>query len=202
MKKLQSGLYMVFLMVLVSSSVWAAEPQVLASATFLLDGKTVWKIHKILDDEEIYLIAKNKDNREIWRSTSIGTENKFFQLEDVKTPLSVADLNGDNRPEIISAAFYGPKSSGLYIYKFDKPGEKLELLQCYMPGGEPRECVVSDMHQEDGSDFLLSSNGDLRVLGLSYEDEGPKPARWEFKLTEKGFVLDKKLILPSTEEKK
>lgn len=132
------------------------------------------------------ILEKQKGQfRQLWESNELGKEDRDFWIDQKTSKLEVTDINQDNKEEIITAAFYGPYATGLYIYVWDKGAQKPILLS---PHDKYKNvlgrCFVSDFELEKGKNIIVKSNGIIRVVGKEYSLEHPPMIkiyeyRWE-----------------------
>ena len=174
--------------------------KVLEKASFVLnpDEKVTYEAVKFEQNGELFLQILGNDQKVLWKSESLGSEEKQFQLDGKPSKLAVADLDGDKIPEILTSAFYGPNASGLYVYKMNDKTKEVKPIVCFDSNEEPsRDFLVSDIRQEDGGDFQITGKGDVKILGMKYIiDKEPQPANYFFKLSAKGFELEKVELIP------
>ncbi len=187
MKHLLSAFRLLVFVALLPTSVLSAAPdKILASITVSVEGlkPETLVIEKVQRGEEIFLQARNGNTAPFWTSEPLGSEDKKFQLDGKPLTLASSDLDSDKQPEILTAAFYGPRASGLYGFVYQQEKRTFAPITCkYANPEDNRDFLVSDIHEEDGSDFLISSDGKIQVLGIIYatgEGQEPKPGRFFF----------------------
>ncbi|HAE40133.1 MAG TPA: hypothetical protein DCG57_16100 [Candidatus Riflebacteria bacterium] len=140
---------------------------ILASESFELNGQKMI-VEKYMADQAITLRVSDADGKQIFTSEVLGSEEKKFVIDRQALSLTVRDLNGDNNPELITAAFYGP-ASGLYIFTYDAASKQFKPMQFIHPEADlTRDFMVSDMRQENGEDLMFLSNDVVRALGMIY----------------------------------
>ena len=164
----------IFVLMLVPMSVFAglAMPgefsPILASESFELNGQKM-AVEKRIDAMAVALRVTDTDGKVIFTSETLGSEEKLFVIDRKAVSLAVKDLNGDNSPELITAAFYGPTASGLYVFSYDAASKQFKPLQFVHPEADlTRDFMVSDIRQANGEDLLFLDNDVLRSLGMIY----------------------------------
>ncbi|RCK81582.1 MAG: hypothetical protein OZSIB_0716 [Candidatus Ozemobacter sibiricus] len=172
----------------------ATEPTVLASQTGLLMGPAqgVCEVRKLKDDQGITIAVYAKNGNPLWKSEPLGEDDKTFLLGETPTTLALQDLDRDGLPEILVAAFIGPRSSGLYVFRYDASTKGFVAIPCRFPKeGLDRDCLISDVHQASGGDLVMRTDGTAQVLGMIYSenpDEPPTPGLWTFAFQGGAFV--------------
>ncbi|HNX75559.1 MAG TPA: hypothetical protein PLM07_13410 [Candidatus Rifleibacterium sp.] len=144
-------------------------------------------------------ISGNSDNL-LFDSGIIGSENKLFVVADQATGLGTFDFDGDGNVEILASAFYGPKASALYVYRFDPASKKFSPVR-FLNSSDPElstDFMTSDLRQEDGQDMVVKADGSIVALGLIYPakpDETPVQGLYTWKFSNGEFkLIDKKAV--------
>ncbi|MFZ2957234.1 MAG: hypothetical protein WA705_10125 [Candidatus Ozemobacteraceae bacterium] len=171
----------------------ASMPQTLAKAAFKAEGGL--DIVKTMRDDGIYLEAHNKAGKKIWESANLGTEDKNFLIGGASNTLAVVDFDKDGKEEVLTAAFYGPDASGLYIYRFvDAKTGFVPIPNSAGTEESKRDFFVSDVRQESGEDMVINPDGTVRVMGKIYSEKGENPPEsgfYYFELKGNTFELKK-----------
>lgn len=167
------------------------EPK-LIEKEFTLKNKQ-FKVIKRIFKQEVMLKVVDGSGKLFWKSGKIGDQEKLFQIGNKSESLVVKDLNGDNIPEIITAAMTGPGRSNLQVFKLVKNGKRFKPVKFeHKKQKLIRSFAISDIYQKDGQDFVFTSDKELRVLGKIYvADSAPKYGFYYFKLEKNGFVCSK-----------
>lgn len=172
----------------------AVEATVLARQTGLLMGPAqgVCEVRKLKDAQGITIAVVGKNGSSLWKSEPLGEDDKTFLLGEMPTTLALQDLDGDGLPEILVSAFIGPRSSGLYVFRYDASTKGFVAIPCRFPKeGLERDCLISDVHQASGGDLVIRPDGTAQVLGMIYSedsDEPPTPGLWTFAFQGGAFV--------------
>ena len=169
--------YAIFAILLMPLSVFAglavpgeANP-VLATEKFELDGQQL-TVEKRIDNMNLTLRVIDAEGKQIFTSETLGSEEKLFVIDREAASLKVLDLNGDKRPELIAAAFYGPNASGLYIFTYDTAARTFKPMQFVHTAADlTRDFLVSDLRQENGEDLMFLADDVVRALGMIYSTE-------------------------------
>lgn len=134
-----------------------------------------YEVRKVSQDGMITLQVLDTSSKLIWKSEEIGSEEKKFTIGGKAESLFLKDISKDGIPEIVTAAFYGPRASALYIFSYSSKTKSFEPIKCRFPkDGLVRDFVVSDIFQENGSDILFESDEKLKILGMIYPDDPEK----------------------------
>ena len=193
MKLLSVILLLSFILV---SPLWAQVPPtdtILASLSLAIrePKPETLLIEKVRRGEEIFLQARSGSAAPFWTSDCLGSEDKKFLFDGKPVTLISCDLDSDKHPELLTAAFYGPKASGLYGFIYQPTTRTFSVISCKYPNPDDnRDLLVSDVHEEDGSDFIITSDGKIRVLGIIYpttEGQEPKPGTFHFSFQKGAF---------------
>lgn len=198
MKYLQTGVYALGFVALLSAASFGLE---LASASGkLIPGLSDVQAVKVQEGESIRLVIRDAAGANLFESGELGSEDRQFTLDGKPTPLALRDLTGDGVPEAVTAAFYGPRASGLFIFTYDAAAKTFVPVQCTYPKHDlTRDMLVSDLQQSDGSDMIVGADGTVTMLGLQYpEKDGgePVPAAYTFTFKDGKFVHQKTEPLP------
>ena len=190
------------LLVLVAPVQAAEEPVTLlasAKGVLLKDDSRTLTVNKLQRGQDVLLQVEQADGKVLWKSDSLGSEDKAFIWQDKAEKLVLADLDGDGRLEILTAAFYGPRASGLYVFRADE-GLSFVPMKCRFPEDDvERDCIVSDMHQENGWDLVFLRPDTVQALGMQFSEdpEGEaRPSHYLFKLKGDAFILERVKPLP------
>ncbi len=175
---------------------------VLATEKFELDGQQL-TVEKRIDDMNLTLRVLDADGKQIFTSETLGSEEKLFVIDRESVSLKVRDLNGDKVPELMAAAFYGPNASGLYIFTYDAGAKTFKPMQFVHTAADlTRDCLVSDMRQENGEDLMFLSDDVVRALGMIYSTEPdvePVAGFYFYKLTDGAFKFIESKPVPVDE---
>lgn len=172
----------------------AVEKKILAHETFTLEaaGGEI-SVEKYLSNDEIGITIATKSGEKLLEMTDLGSEDKMFSVEESATGLLVKDLTGDNVPEVIAAAYYGP-ASALYVFKFDPASKKFAPMK-FIDSEDAdlhRNFMVSDLPASNGSDMAILADNSLRSMGKIYPSEAGKeiiPGSYLFKFVDGSFKL-------------
>ena len=188
----------VVLFVTVSITAFAEGDQVLATAKgqCISGDKGTQEIQKVLSADGVFILVRDEAGKQIWKSENLGSEDKVFTYEEKGQKLALKDFTGDGAVEIITAAFYGPKASGVYVFTWDPTAKTFKPIMVSAPGDdEPRDLLVSDIRMEDGSDMIFQKDGKVRLTGMVYPEkpeDSPVGAFYFFEF-EKGQFVQKKV---------
>ncbi len=155
------------------------------------------KIEKILDENGVSVRVYSENGQTLFDSGIIGSENKLFTFEGKAGGIAAHDFDGDGNAEILATAFYGPKASALYVFRFDKTAGNFAPMT-FLNDKAPdlsTNFMVSDIRQDDGSDMVVNNDGSITALGMIYaaNPEGkPVPGRYTWKLAGNSFKLAEK----------
>lgn len=189
-------------LLLVNSAAIMAET-LLATATMELNGQTI-NIEKFLGDKGVVLRLSSADGTKLGEFAEMGSEDKLFTADGMLTGLAIKDLTGDGVPEIITAAFYGPTASGLYILNYDSDTKTLVPIK-FLNDIDPdlsTEFMVSDISQENNGEMVINEDGSLTSLGKIYpEDIAGEiiPGFYTYKFVDGTFKLIEKKAVPAGE---
>jgi len=193
MKLFQTGVCVfgfVALLSLTSSALDLAS----ASGRLIPDAPAVNAV-KVQDGKTIRLVIKDAAGKKLFESELLGSEEKVFTLNGKATSLAVHDLTGDGVPEVVAAAFYGPRASGMFVFSYDPAAKKFVTIPCTYPKQKlTRNMLVSDMQAKNGSDMIIGADKTVTMLGLVYPDKaGKKPtlAAYSFAFKDGSFVHQK-----------
>ncbi len=171
---------------------------VLASTSLQLkSSEKPFHIEKILDENGISVRVYAGNGQTLFDSGIIGSENKMFIIDEKACGLAAHDFDGDGNAEILATAFYGPKASALYVFRFDQTAGNFAPMT-FLNDKSPdlsTSFMVSDIRQDDGSDMIVKSDGSISALGMIYSDnpEGkPVPGHYTWKYANQGFKLVEK----------
>lgn len=169
--------YLVFAMIALSLSTFAgiAVPgeinPVIATENFELNGQQM-TVEKRMDNQDLTLRITDADGKQIFVSEILGSQEKLFVIAREATSLAVRDLDDNGSPEIITAAFYGPNASGLYIFSYDEAAKTFKPIQfVHSEADLTRDFMISDIHQENGEDLVFLADDVVRALGMIYSSE-------------------------------
>lgn len=198
MKFLQNGVCALGFVALLSAASFGLD---LASASGrLIPGSPDVMALKVKEGESIRLVIQDAAGKKLFESEELGSEEKLFTLDGKATSLALRDMTGDGVPEAVTAAFYGPRASGLFVFTFDTASKTFVPVQCTYPKQDlTRDMLVSDLQQEDGSDMIIGADGVVTMLGLVFpEKEGQEPtsAAYTFAFKDGTFVHQKTQPLP------
>jgi hypothetical protein len=175
---------------------------VLATEKFELNGQQM-TVEKRIDSMNLTLRVLDADGKQIFSSETLGSEEKLFVIDREATSLKARDLNGDKVPELMAAAFYGPNASGLYIFAYDAAAKTFKPMQFVHAAADlTRDCLVSDMRQENGEDLMFLSDDVVRALGMIYSTEPdvePVAGFYFYKLTDGAFKFIESKPVPVDE---
>ena len=157
-------------------------------------------IEKLNAADGISLKISGNNGDVLFDSGIIGSENKLFVVADLATGLGTFDFDGDGNVEILVSAFYGPKASALYVYRFDQASKKFTPVR-FLNSSDPElstDFMTSDLRQEDGQDMVVKADGSIVALGLIYPakpDETPVQGLYTWKFSNGEFkLIDKKAV--------
>ncbi len=199
---LLSSCCLVCLLTIGSPGLLAAEPAVLAKETGAVTGEAggVCEVRKLKGEGGITVIVIDQFGNPLWNSDSLGDEDKTFLLGEKPSSLALHDVDGDGTPEILVAAFIGPRASGLFVFRYDASAKTFVPIPCRFPKENlDRDCLISDIHQESGGDLVIKADGTAQVLGMIFHEtaaEPPSPALWTFTYQGGAFVHQKTEKLP------
>ena len=193
MKKLILVLF-VMLISLPMAGQSAEDKEMLKSEKFSFEpagGELV--INKFFLDDEIGVEILDKSGNKLLEMKGIGTQDKMFSLKGQATGLAVADVTGDQVPEVLASAFYGP-ASALYIFKFDLASKKFAPVKFADSDDVEmhREFMVSDLPAENGADMTISEDLVLTARGKIYPsspEDAVKAGEYLFKFADGVFKL-------------
>lgn len=174
----------------------------LASATLPLTATEVIDVEKYLDDKGVGIRATSAAGEKLLELGEIGVEDKLFIIDEKASGLAIKDLDGDGTPEIITAAFYGPKASGLYVFKFDAEKRRFAAIK-FVNSADPTlstDFMTSDMRQDGGEDMVIAADGSIVALGMIYPADAssePVAGLYTWKLAEGSFKLTEKKPVPT-----
>ena len=199
MKRFQTGICTLGFLALLSMTSSGLD---LASASGkLIPNSPDVQVVKAKEGKSIRLVIQDAAGKKLFESEELGSEEKMFTLNGKATSLALHDLTGDGIPEVITAAFYGPRASGLYVFSYDPAAKKFIPIPCTYPKQDlTRDLLVSDLQREDGSDIVIGADGTVTMLGLVYpEKEGqePIPAAYTFGFKDGRFIHQKTEPLPA-----
>jgi hypothetical protein len=198
----------VFALVVLSAALFAglavpgeANP-ILAKEEFELDGQKL-TAEKRIDNMNLTIRVIDAAGKTIFTSETLGSEEKLFVIDREAKSLEVRDLNGDGSPELIAAAFYGPNASGMYVFSYDSKAGKFKPMQFIHPESElVRNCLVSDLRQDNGEDLMFLDNNIVRALGMIYSSEpevAPVAGFYFYKLSDGAFKFIESKPVPVDE---
>ncbi|HNW33930.1 MAG TPA: hypothetical protein PKM25_03290 [Candidatus Ozemobacteraceae bacterium] len=199
MKCFQTGVCMLGFIALLSMASFGLD---LATASGkLIPNSPDVRVLKVKEGESIRLIIQDAAGKKLFESEELGSEEKLFTLGGKALSLALQDVTGDGVPEVLTAAFYGPRASGLFVFTYDAASKTFIPVQCTYPKQDlTRDMLVSDLQQEDGSDMVIGADGTVTMLGLVYpEKEGREPtsAAYIFAFKDGKFVHQKTEPLPA-----
>ncbi|HOT29448.1 MAG TPA: hypothetical protein PLU72_14805 [Candidatus Ozemobacteraceae bacterium] len=199
MKLLRTGVCILGFLALLPIASFGLE---LASASgALIPGSPDVQVIKIQEGESIRLVIRDAAGAKLFESEELGSEDRLFTLDGKPTSLALRDLTGDGVPEAMTAAFYGPRASGLFVFTYDASAKTFVPVRCTYPKHDlTRDMLVSDLQQGDGSDMIVGADGTVTMLGLQYpENDGaePVPAAYTFIFKDGMFVHQKTEPLPA-----
>lgn len=157
-------------------------------------------VEKHLDENGVVLKVLGADGKEIFASENLGSEDKLFMMGDKAVGLASHDFDADGNPEILVSAFYGPKASGLYVFRYDAAAGKFAAVKFLNPVDAElsTENLVSDVRHESGDDMVVKEDGSLVALGLIYPSEAgqsPIEGLYTWKYADGMFnLVDKKPV--------
>jgi hypothetical protein len=113
-------------------------------------------------------------------------------------------MTGNGVSEILVAAFFGPRSSGLWVFSWSDEAKTFKPIPCYHAEGDlTRDMLVSDLRQDDGSDLFLETSGKARVLGMIYPADlvgEPVPGHYDYQLKDGRFEHTGTTPVPGAQE--
>ncbi|MBF0406519.1 MAG: hypothetical protein HQM10_04145 [Candidatus Riflebacteria bacterium] len=164
-----------------SLSISTCSAEMLASMKIEASEKNkALTVYKVVKDDGIYIEVENENGENIWRSSNLGIEDKSFVINGKARNLALYDFDKDGVFEIVTAAFYGPKASGLWIFKRLK-NDSFEPVKNSFPDADiTRDFLVSDVHRVDGTDFLIEGSGRIKTLGQIFNIESLASSTHEY----------------------
>lgn len=197
MKNIQTAL--LILTLLVSSALFAGlgvpgelNP-LLASAEISINNVEGYRVEKIRESDGIRLKVLDPQGKEFWASEILGDDEKMFVFNGESNNLLVADLNANNRTEIITATSFPPHNGSLYVFALDKEQKSFVPMQFRSPNGsDSKDFLVADIHQENGQDLAFIDTR-VRALGMLYPENEESEAVASFfyyKLSDNMFTYD------------
>ncbi len=201
MKSLKVLVPLVLIMASVPGLSYGAET-ILASGSGAFLAPDEFKVDKVNREDGIYIVVSGKDGAKVFESKPLGTEEKLFRIRGEDKSLVIEDVTGDKVPDIVTAAFYGPKASGLYVFSYSKDEKTFKVIPAFFPKqDQTADQLVSDVRQKDGSDMIFQDDGTVKILGLVYSEDGsqpPAPSSYIFKFDQGKFVHQKTEPLAET----
>lgn len=160
---------------------------------------------KHIDLDGVRLFVNDNKGEKIWESPIIGSEDKAFMYHGNSSGLAAVDVTGDGRPELVTASFYGPQSSAMYVYRYSPDSETIFEAVPFVYEEEElvRDFMVSDIFVENGEDLAILENGMIRALGMVYPEEPeaePEAAFYYFTYESGQFLFNKKEPVPAEEQ--
>lgn len=174
---------------------------ILSSSTADLGGEKV-SISKYLDEKGVGIRLATAAGAKLAEFGEMGSEDKLFKVDGSAVGLVAKDLTGDGVPEIITAAFYGPAASGLYIFNYDSAKKALVPVK-FLNDSDPdlsTDFMVSDIRQDSGDDMVINADGSLTALGKIYPTDGMGEivdGFYTFKFVDGAFKLSEKKPVPA-----
>jgi hypothetical protein len=172
----------------------AEDKEMIKSEKFTLEqAGGELSINKFFLGDEIAVEIVDKSGNKLLEMKGIGTQDKLFSLMGKATSLAVADVTGDQVPEVLASAFYGP-ASALYIFQFDAAGKKFVPVKFADSDDVEmhREFMVSDLPAENGADMSISEDLVLTARGKIYPtslEDPVKAGEYRFKFADGQFKL-------------
>lgn len=201
---MKSAFFAILIAVLLANPSTTIAETTLGSDSLTLGGGEKLNITKYLDEKGVGIRAATADGTKICEFGEMGSEDKLFTIDAKATGLAVKDITGDGVAEIITAAFYGPTASGLYVFNYDAASKKLVPVK-FLNSDDPElstDFMVSDVRQENNQDMTVEADGTLQAVGKIYpEDAGSEPVTglYKFKYADGSFKLSEKKPLPAAE---
>lgn len=197
MKNIQSIL--LILTLLVSSALFAglAVPgelnPLLASAQISINDVEGYRVEKIKEGDGIRLKVLDPQGQNFWTSEILGDDEKKFSFNGESNNLLVADINDDNKTEIITATSFPPHNGSLHVFALDNEQKSFVPMQFINPEtSDSKDFLVADIHQEDGQDLAFIDSR-VRALGMLYpenEDSEAIASFFYYKLTDNMFTYE------------
>ncbi len=176
---------------------------VIASASMQITGMAAdLNIEKCSDDQGISLKISAADGKVLLESGVLGSQDKLFAVGSDATGLTTHDFDGDGTAEVVASAFYGPKASALYVFRYDAAAGKFVPIK-FLNSSDPElstDFMVSDMEQADGQDMVINADHSIVALGMIYPanaEDVPTPGLYTYKLVEGQFKLTEKKPVPA-----
>ncbi len=181
------------------------EDKVLATVSGEITGEKgkAFQVDKVLKDDGVWVQVSGPlpDKTAVWTSDNLGVEEKTFTLGDRSESLALKDLTGDGVPEIVTAAFYGPRASGMWVFTWSGADQKFVPIVVTHPQDDlTRDFFVADIQQESGGELVIGPDGKVTCLGLIYSDkegEEPQPAQYVYELKDGKYVFVERKPLPA-----
>jgi len=165
----------------------------LASANISINAVEGYTVDKVKDSEGVRIKVRDPQGKEFWSSEILGDQEKKFFFNGQSSNLLIADLNADQKPEIITAVSFPPHNGSLHVFTLDKEQQRFVPIPFSNPQtNNASTFLASDMFQEDGQDLAFVDNR-LRALGMLYpEDEGKEAvvSFFFYKLSGDSFTFD------------
>ena len=175
-----------------AASAFASEPEVLAATTWQATaGAPVYAVQKLKAGGAVYLEVADPFGKPVWRSPDLGSEDHLLSMRGTPSALAVEDVTGDGVPELVTAAFYGPEASGLYVFA-GSPQAGFRAVPVLDARTRARaEHFVSDRPLSEGRDLRCLPGGRVRVIGRSFSADGtpPQVMAWSYTFRDGAYWL-------------
>lgn len=166
----------------------------LASANIAINAVAGYTVDKVKDSDGVRIKVRDPQGKEFWVSEILGDQEKKFFFNGQSSNLLIADLNADQKPEIITAVSFPPHNGSLHVFTLDKDQQRFTPMQFSNPQtSNSNSFLVSDLFQEDGQDLTFVDNNRVRALGMLYpESEGAEAVAsfFFYKLAGDAFTFD------------
>ena len=145
---------------------------------------------KFIDINGVFLKVYDKKGNLFWQSMPLGASDKLFTIDGKAVALEARDITGNGDMELITAAFFEPANSALYVFSFDATSKLFIPIDFRHEKPEfTRDFMVADVFRPNGEDLIFESDQELKTLGKMYSDDGNEPidAYYSFKYTNDAF---------------
>jgi hypothetical protein len=162
----------------------AGPPELLGAVQLPVPGAPgqLLTIRKIKSGDVVALAGRDAAGKLTWLGPILGSADHPVVVRGRPVSLELVDVTGDGQPEVLAAAFVGPRASHLYVMRYKDGKDWLEPIPCEQgPEHAVRDVIVSDA--ERGEDLVVQANGTVEALGLDYSAgaAGPPPvARFRY----------------------
>lgn len=167
-----------------------AEPSIFRVKFNLSSQQQELIAEKHIDKNGVFLKVYDKKGNLFWQSMPLGIKDKLFTIDGEAVPLEVRDISGNGDMELITAAFFEPANSALYVFSFNADSKLFVPIDFRHERPEfTRDFMVADIFRPNGEDLVFESDQEVKTLGKIYSNVGeePVPAYYSFKYTDGAF---------------